>query len=243
MTEATDWAQSADAWMAHLAGGELTRAHVLDGPMMDHVRATGAETALDLGCGEGRFCRMMAKQGLRVTGIDPTTQLLDAARSQSPDIRYDVGVAEDLPYEDGQFDLVVSYISFVDIPDYQRAIAEVARVLKPGGTFLIAHLHGFATARPRDLDTEKSNWIEEDGVPLHFAMDDYTLERSYWVAWKGIRIRNYHRPLSAYMASLLDAGLILKAFEDPPYTGPDAAAGARFARAPWAYLMAWTKPE
>ena len=70
-----DWEASAEAWIASLgAGGDFSRAAVLDRPMMAAVRQSGAQRALDVGCGEGRFCRMMAEAVPEVVRIDPTAQ-------------------------------------------------------------------------------------------------------------------------------------------------------------------------
>ena len=54
--------------------------------------------------------------------------------------------AERLPFREGAFDIVVSYLSLIDIPDVGAAVPEMARVLKPGGTLLIANLTSFSTA-------------------------------------------------------------------------------------------------
>lgn len=58
------WDQSADAWVASLGeAGDFSRRHVLDGPMTARVAALGPVRALDVGCGEGRFCRILRGWG------------------------------------------------------------------------------------------------------------------------------------------------------------------------------------
>ena len=53
----SDWDQSAKAWIASVeTGSDFARIAVLDRPMLEAVRTSGAKTALDVGCGEGRFC-------------------------------------------------------------------------------------------------------------------------------------------------------------------------------------------
>jgi len=79
-------------------------------------------------------------------GIDPTVQLLDVARQRDPAGDYRMGVAERLEFESGSFDLVVSYVTLVDIVDFRTAIREMARVLQPGGSLLVANLTGFTSA-------------------------------------------------------------------------------------------------
>ena len=99
------------------------------------------------------------------------------------------------------------------------------------------------TARPRNWDGEGSHWVKDaEGAHLYMAYDDVQLERPNITAWAGIRMTNYHRPLSAYMTVLLDAGLQLTTFANPPFTGPASNTKHKFDRVPWAFLMVWRKP-
>jgi SAM-dependent methyltransferase len=230
------WEASAAAWIADMgeAGGDFSRRHVLDAPMLARVARLPVGRALDVGCGEGRFCRMLRQRGWDVTGIDPTHALLDEARRHDPAGHYEEGAAEALTFADGAFDLVVSYLSLIDIPDMRRAIAEMSRVLAPGGALLVAHLNGFATS---------GGWIKDaGGRRLHFAFDHYLEERSRWEAWRGIRILNHHRPLSAYIQTFLGQGLTLTHFDEPA-PAPDAPAERAddYRRAPWHCVMEWRK--
>ena len=239
----TDWDTSAAAWLAHLGDdGDRGRKYVLDTPMMTAVRETGAKTALDVGCGEGRFCRMMAETGVATTGIDPTEALLEAARAKHTEGRYENARAEALPFADGAFDLSVSYVALIDIPDHNAAIAEMARVTRPGGHVLMCNLQTNATARPRSATEDDGGWIYDGAIPVHYAVDDVMQERCFWASWAGLRIKQYHRPLSAYMQAFLGAGLELLNFVEPPYVGGTDALRDRYNRMPWFLMMLWRKP-
>lgn len=236
------WETSAAAWVADMGErGDYPREFVLDDPMVARVKRSGARTALDLGCGEGRFSRKMRDEGLRVTGIDPTTKLLDVAIERDPEGFYLRGKAQSLPLGDASIDLVVSYLTLVDICDLEAAYDEVLRVLRPGGRFLVANLSSFATAIP-DEDI-KAGWLRKRGPgPQPFGCDNYHSERSYWIGWRGIKVRNFHRPLEGYMAPLLLRGLTLTHFAEPvPSGGPDEVADP-FRRAPMFVIMEWQKP-
>jgi SAM-dependent methyltransferase len=232
------WDESGEAWIAAMGSrGDYTREHVLDAPMMARVRGRGFEFALDVGCGEGRFCRMMQECGIRTMGIDPTAALIGHARSLDPDGDYRIGRVEALEFPDGSFDLVVSYLSLVDIPDAESAIAEMARVLRPGGALLIANLNSFNTA------VVGGGWQRSTDGEIRYCIDHYLEERSEWLAWRGIRILNWHRPLSRYMSLLLAQGMILRHFDEPPPLGGDPEKEARYRRIPYALLMEWEKPR
>ncbi|MEM8872146.1 MAG: class I SAM-dependent methyltransferase [Pseudomonadota bacterium] len=236
------WDSSAAAWVADMGDqGDFPRAYVLDDPMIARVRASGAETALDLGCGEGRFSRIMQCHGLKVTGVDPTPALLDVAAARDTKSAYVRGRAEAVPMISGSVDLVVSYLSLIDMEDLETVYDEVIRVLRPGGRFLIANLSSFATAVPEGDLT--GGWLRGDrNANQPFGCDNYNQERSYWIGWRGIRVRNFHRPMQGYMAPLLQRGLTLTHFEEPvPSEGPPDKV-ATFRRAPMFVVMEWQKP-
>jgi SAM-dependent methyltransferase len=231
------WDDSAEAWIASMdERGDYSREWVLDRPMLQRALARAPATALDVGCGEGRFCRMLRAHGVRATGIDPTATLLAEARQRDPGGDYRAGRAEGLAFTDGAFDLVVSYLSLIDIADSDTGIAEMARVLRPGGALLIANLTSFVTA---SID---AGWHQGPDGERTFRIDRYLDERAEWVGWRGIRIRNWHRPLSQYMAAFLREGLILRHFDEPPPLGGDPARAALYRRVPWLVMMEWEKP-
>lgn len=98
---------------------------------------------LDVGCGAGQSAIPAARSGLRVTGVDIAENLIEHAReraeSEGLDAHFDVGDAEDLPYEDGSFDVVISMIGAMFAPRPERVGAELARVLRSGGRLHMAN--------------------------------------------------------------------------------------------------------
>jgi SAM-dependent methyltransferase len=232
------WTESAAAWIADIGErGDYGREYVLDAPMMARVHGRGFKTTLDVGCGEGRFCRMLQDRGLQTVGIDPTVELIRHARQRDSQGDYRIGRAEALDFADRSFDIVVSYLTLVDIPDIARAIPEMARALRPGGTLLIANLTSFNTAGP------PQGWTSEGEGEPRFYIDHYLTERADWVSWHGVRILNWHRPLSTYMSLLLEAGLELRYFAEPVPHGGDPARIDRHRRVPYFLIMEWQKRE
>ena len=232
------WELSAQAWIDSIGErGDWARENVLDPVMLGRVGAGRFERALDVGCGEGRFCRMLRAAGVAATGIDPTPGLLEVARQRDPSGDYRAGAAERLEFEAASFDLVVSYLTLVDIADFRTAISEMARVLKPGGSLLIANLTGFTSAGAAQ------GWVrDQDGRRLHFPVDCYLDEFAFWFEWAGIRIENWHRPLAAYMSALLESGLQLTFFSEPGPVSGEASRQQDFRRVPWFVVMEWRRP-
>jgi len=171
----------------------------------------GAQAVLDIGTGEGQVARLASGLGLsRVVGIDPTrAQIVEAGRRAGGPL-FAGGAAEALPFPDGTFDAVVAVLVFEHIEGYEAAIAEVARVLQPGGRFLFFLNHPL-------LQTPNSGWI-----------DDHILEEQYWrigpyliedtslqeVA-EGIELPFVHRPLSRYVNAMAAHGLLVVRMEEP----------------------------
>jgi SAM-dependent methyltransferase len=105
-------------------------------------RLAGAQ-ALDIGCGFGRWTRFLATQGADPLGVDPTEGMLAAARRASPEaIRYVRMSATALDFPDDHFDVVTCITVFQHLEPHEQeaAIAELARVLKPGGEAVVLDL-------------------------------------------------------------------------------------------------------
>jgi SAM-dependent methyltransferase len=218
--------------------GDWSREHVLDPVMLSRLAGRCFQRALDVGCGEGRFCRMLKAAGIPATGIDPTLEFIEQARKRDPSGDYRLGRAEALPFEAARFDLVISYLSLVDIPDFRAALREMSRVLKPAGSLLIANLTSFTSA------CASQGWIKDrEGHRVCYPVDRYLDEFPNWVEWVGIRIENWHRPLGAYMAALLDDGLQLSFFSEPEPASGEPARRAVYRRAPWFLVMEWRRPD
>lgn len=105
-----------------------------------HIR--GGERVLDIACGTGNTALMARARGAAVTGLDLTPELLAIARKRAVeagygDITWKEGDAENLPFPDGAFDVVVSSCGLMFAPDQQKAAREVARVTSRGGRIAI----------------------------------------------------------------------------------------------------------
>ncbi|WP_426027875.1 class I SAM-dependent methyltransferase [Brevundimonas sp. TWP2-3-4b2] len=231
------WDHSAEAWIAVIGDdGDWGRRHVLDAPMLARLDAGRVREAVDIGCGEGRFCRMMRDRGIRTIGIDPTAALIERAHGLDPYGDYRIMAAEALDLGDASVDLAVFYLSLIDIADLPAAIAEAWRVVRPGGRVLIANLQGFNTA------AVPLGWTHEPDGTRRFCIDHYMDERPVRTEWQGISIVNWHRPFSVYMQGFLDQGFTLRHFSEPrPTIQGDKA--DRYLRAPNFLVVEWERPR
>ena len=140
------WWTGERRWLRTLANLVPARLRVFD----EVVDDWSDRTVLDLGCGGGFMAEAIARRGAQVTGLDPAAKAIDAARRHARDggldIAYEVGVGEDLPFEEGRFDIVVCVDVLEHVEDVARTLAEVRRVLKPGGLFLFDTINRTALA-------------------------------------------------------------------------------------------------
>jgi SAM-dependent methyltransferase len=176
------------------------------------VHLQGARRVLDVGTGEGQVARLaVARAGADVAvGVDPTWAQIAEAQRRGGGPAYARAGAARLPFADAMFDGVVACLVFEHIEEVDDAIAEVARVLAPGGRFLFFLNHPL-------LQTPNSGWI-----------DDTILEEQYWrigpyltedrtveEVEKDVFIPFIHRPLSRYVNALSESGLLVTRMEEP----------------------------
>lgn len=97
-------------------------------------------SVLDVGCGTGRLLRAAAARwpDAQLIGVDPAQGMVDGARQLTPGATFHRGLAESLPLPDNSVDLVFSTLSFHHWHDQMAGVREIARVLRPGGHFVLA---------------------------------------------------------------------------------------------------------
>jgi SAM-dependent methyltransferase len=173
-------------------------------------RLDGITRLLDIGTGDGQLARVAAKAGIECVGIDPTFNQVSVAHQRQGGPSYARAEAASLPFPDDSFDGVLACLVFEHISAVDQAIAEVGRVLKPGGRFLFFLNHPL-------LQTPGSGWI-----------DDHIIEEQYWrigpyltesdvieEVEKNVFIPFVHRPMSRYVNAMAASGLHLIEMQEP----------------------------
>jgi len=94
---------------------------------------------LDVGAGTGRLSSKLAEQGAEVTALDVSEEMLNKIKNKK--VKKVIGDAEDLPFDEGIFDIVITTFLIVHLRDLKRFFDEVYRVLKPGGLFLLTNIN------------------------------------------------------------------------------------------------------
>lgn len=96
-------------------------------------------SVLDVGCGTGKLLRRARAvwPEAQFTGIDPANGMIEMAKRRTPDATFFTGMAEAMPLQDASVDLALSTTSFHHWQDQEAGIREIARVLRPGGYFIL----------------------------------------------------------------------------------------------------------
>ncbi len=193
------------------------RAGLLDKLMLDLCGDVAGLRVVDCGCGEGRFCRMLAARGAaHVLGLDLCEAMIAAARElQSDNEEYRVADVQELSFlADETVDLAVSYLNQCDLPNIDANNREVFRILRPGGRFIIANLHPMRSA--------SGFWHRDsEGKKLHVILDRYFDEGERHWTTLGVNFTNFHRTLATYLDSFHAAGFRLERLVEPTVTADE----------------------
>lgn len=168
-----------------------------DEPVMhDILDALPTGTVLDAACGTGRYAAYLVARGHRVVGADGSPEMLERARVRVPDATFLRGDLHRLPLADGAVDVVVCALALVHVPSLAPVMAELARVLRPGGHLVISDVHhelvqlGSVVNAPGPAD--EPGWTP-----------------------------TYRHPAGDYLRAALSVGLQVRRCEEPRPTLPD----------------------
>jgi SAM-dependent methyltransferase len=104
-------------------------------PLLDSAKVSASMAILDVGCGPGYVSAAAAERGAKPIGLDFSAEMLAIAKEMWPRIEFREGDAQNLPFGNAMFDRVVANFALLHLAYPERAMAEAARVLKPGGRF------------------------------------------------------------------------------------------------------------
>lgn len=222
------WNDNADAWTELARGGYDIYRDWLNTPaflaMLPDV--TGLRL-LDIGCGEGTNTRRLADRGARVTAVDIAERFIGHAvaleRDDPKGIDYQIASAVQLPFADAAFDAATAFMSLMDVPETDRAIAEAYRVIKPGGFLQFSITHPcFDTPHRRSVFDASRNKIAVE-VGRYFERVDGIVEE--WIFGSApaeekarhplFRTPRFPRTMSSWLNLLLDTGFVIERVGEP----------------------------
>jgi len=207
------WEQHAQWWIDGFTGGADPEYEEQILPLAA-TELAGARRVLDIGCGDGQISRLAAGlHGVEVAvGVDPTWNQIRVAADRGGATGFVRAGADQLPFLAGSFDAAVACLVFEHIDAVDEAIAEVARVLRPEGRFCFFLNHPL-------LQTPGSGWIDDhvlDPPEQYWRIGPYLVETATIEEVEpGVHIRFVHRPLSRYVNTMAEHGLLVERMVEP----------------------------
>ena len=207
----SEWDGHAEWWQREFTDGvdpEYTEQII---PIVLQLLA-GRDRVLDIGSGEGQIARALARTGADVVGLDPTMPQMRTARERAGGPVYAVSRSDSLPVRSGSFDGAVACLVYEHIDALDESFGEVARVLRPGGRFVLIINHPL-------LQTPNSGMIVDhmiDPPETYWRIGAYLRETAtIEEVNKGVHVRFVHRPLSRYLNAMIAAGIDVAVMLEP----------------------------
>ena len=198
----TDYDSFAAAYAAENESG-LFNAYYERPEMLRLAGEVAGRRVLDAGCGSGPLAEELRARGAVVTGFDVSAAMVDLARGRLGDDA-DLHVADlaaPLPFDDGAFDDVLASLVLHYLQDWSGPLAELRRVVKPGGRLVLSvnHPAAYAVVYP-----------EADYFAVTRYSEDYVMDgRTVWLTF-------WHRPLHAMTDAFAAAGFRIVTVSEPP---------------------------
>ncbi len=210
------WDKIAPTWVEdRLNQPDLNHRYIIIPEVLKLLGVNSGEKVLDFACGEGNIARVLAKQGVLVTGIDPSKMIDYAIELEKEDnfgIEYLKSDSLD-SFLDNTFDKAVCNMAFMDIPLIKPIMSEIHRVLKPGGIFVFSITHPCFNIPV--LNPVKFPWDSERNEDRVYMVDNYYNSQPSIYEYNGKKLQYFHRTISQYTKYCVNAGFSIEAIEEP----------------------------
>lgn len=191
--------------------GDLDHENIINPKILELLGDVQDKKILDLGCGNGYFSRMLAREGANMTGVDISSDLIEIAikktKEQKLNINYIVSDASDIKaIESNKFDIIVSNMAFMDIENIDHTIKECSRLVKDNGILLFSIVNPLFGIFERQKD-EQDHYLK---------LTKYKTETTIINENRGYNFEtiHYHRPISFYINTLARSNFLIANYEE-----------------------------
>ncbi len=230
------------SWYDNVVRTDNVVNELVTSPLLNLIGDVKGKHACDLACGQGRIARELTKRGAQVVGVDISADLIAIAQTQafSDTIKYIVDDAQTLnSIEDECFDLVVCNLALMDIPDLNKTLESIYRILRAEGSFVFSITHPC-------FEAPHSQWITSADGKVSREILNY-IKEGFWRSTysEGVRgkVGAHHRMLSTYMNTLSQAGFNIVKTVEPVATNEATKQIPRFRNIPAFMIMRCLKAE
>ncbi|MEW5825913.1 MAG: class I SAM-dependent methyltransferase [Candidatus Bipolaricaulota bacterium] len=222
------WNENAETWTRLArAGYDVYRDRLNTPAFLAMLPDVGGLHGIDVGCGEGHNTRLVAQRGARLVAIDISEVFIRHAREAEEreplGIDYRVASALDLPFGDAAFDFATAFMSLMDMPNVEKAVAETYRVLRSGGFLQFSILHPLLDMpHHRNLRDERGKTYAYEVGGYFDKLDGKVEEWTFSAAPDEVRrtvpkfrVARFNRPLCEWLNLLLDVGFTIERMGEP----------------------------
>jgi ubiquinone/menaquinone biosynthesis C-methylase UbiE len=211
----TKWDNVASWYDKYLEGGDTYQAKVIAPNLLRILSIKKGESVLDLACGQGYFSRLVKEQGASVLGVDLSSELINKAKQQNPDIDFVIANAENTKLKKDFFDKVFTVLAFENIKNIEETVGEIKRVLKNGGTFTLVMLHpAFRIPQYSDWNFDQKKDLQYRRVDKYLSEIKIDIELNPHKGNKKTSSTTFHRPLQWYMKIFKKHGFVMAGLEE-----------------------------
>jgi 2-polyprenyl-3-methyl-5-hydroxy-6-metoxy-1,4-benzoquinol methylase len=184
--------------------GDFARQHLLNPTLFHMLGDVAGKRVMDAGCGQGYLCRLLARRGALVTGVEPTEPMihyaLERERGEKLGITYIQADLSSWSLIDEHYDIAIANMVLMDIPDYQQAILNCVRALKDQGSFIFSLLHPC-------FEGSDAEYVTHGHLTIAEYFDEQPVKQRFGYF--------FHRTLSQYLNLVLQAGCQLRQIVEP----------------------------
>jgi SAM-dependent methyltransferase len=209
---ANDYDAFAEAYVAEIES-DLLHGYYVWPAVLDLAGDVAGRRILDVGCGVGHLFEPLRDRGAIVTGAEPSAKMLELARKRlgQDAVLHQAGLGGDpLPFPDGAFDDVVACLVLHYLEDWKAPLADLRRVLVPGGRLIVVVDHPFINK----LMHPESDYFAVSKRTQEWTFGGHSAQMVFW-----------HRPLHAMASAFTEAGFRIAVISEPP---PAPGARERF---------------
>ena len=174
--------------------GDFSKKYLLNPTIFRLLGDIKGKKVLEVGFGTGYLCRLMAKRGAKVTGVEPAEKLFRGALKKEAQEKLGITyLQKDLSLMDEfseEFDSIVANMVFLDIPDYKQAIKNCIKSIKNGGTFIFSIWH--------PCFFESIDWSKQKYIKIDEYFKEYSVPAKFG--------SSFHRTLSSYLNLVIKEG-------------------------------------
>jgi ubiquinone/menaquinone biosynthesis C-methylase UbiE len=159
---------------------------------LDFIGDVKNEKVLDIGCGTGRYCELLAKRGAKVVGLDPSSKMLDYAKKKiTTKLKFELrlGGIEEAEFPAEHFNVVLSALTLGHIPELEPVIRKIGRILKSRGRLIVSDIHPYWPISGHDYTEFFDRKGQEYRIPeyAHLLEDYWNLLKRFKFSIEGVR--------------------------------------------------------